>query len=98
MKIKNLLLVAALLPLSTMAATFNNTIQPGQPGYNPSTQNLQQKMQAQQLQQKLKLQSDQQRQQRQIQQQLRQQQNSRQRHQVGENTQQERNANDKVTN
>ena len=75
MKTKYLILGAALLPLFAMANTLNNTNQPGQAGYNPSTQNLQQKMQIQQAQQQLKLQMDQQRQQQQIQNQIRTQQN-----------------------
>ena len=76
MKTKWLVIFAALLPLSGMANTLNNTNNPNLPGYNPSTQRLQQQMQIQQSQQKFKLQMDQQRQQQEIQRQIREQQNS----------------------
>ncbi|WP_158780760.1 DUF2756 domain-containing protein [Pantoea sp. BAV 3049] len=59
---KWLMIFAALVPLSGMANMLNNSNDPDKPGYNPSTQRMQQQMQTQQSQQKLKLQQDQQRQ------------------------------------
>ena len=54
---KWLIVIAALLPLSSMANMLNNTSQPNQPGYNPSQQRMQTQMQEQQ-----KLRQDQQQQ------------------------------------
>ncbi|WP_261642550.1 DUF2756 domain-containing protein [Erwinia mallotivora] len=59
---KWLLIFTVLAPLSGMANMLDNSNEPNQPGYNPSTQRLQQRMLSQQSQQKLKLQQDQQRQ------------------------------------
>ncbi len=58
---KWLMVCAALVPLSGMANMLNNN-DPNMPGYNPSTQRVQQQMQTQQFQKKLMLQQDQQRQ------------------------------------
>ncbi|MCU5771223.1 DUF2756 domain-containing protein [Erwiniaceae bacterium BAC15a-03b] len=57
-----LIIFAALVPLSGMANTLNSTNDPNKPGYNPSQQRMQQKMQTNQQQQMLKLKQDQQRQ------------------------------------
>ncbi|QDY40627.1 DUF2756 domain-containing protein [Candidatus Pantoea soli] len=59
---KWLIVIAALLPLSSMANMLNNTSQPNQPGYNPSQQRMQTQMQVQQQQQQQKLRQDQQQQ------------------------------------
>ncbi|MCX8959502.1 DUF2756 domain-containing protein [Erwinia psidii] len=59
---KWLLVFVALMPLSSIANMLNNGNDASQPGYNPSTQRVQQHMLIQQSQQQLKLQQDQQRQ------------------------------------
>lgn len=76
MKTKLLIVLAALLPLSGMATMLNNNNNPNQPGYNPSTQRLQQQMQIQQSQQQLKLRLDQQRQQQDLQRKIQEQRDS----------------------
>ncbi|MEN4911651.1 DUF2756 domain-containing protein [Erwinia amylovora] len=76
MKTQWLVIFAAILPLSGMANMLNNGNNSQQPGYNPSTQRLQQQMQNQQSQQKLKLQQDQQRQQQDLQRKLQEQRDS----------------------
>lgn len=72
---KWLIICAALLPLSGIANTVNNN-QPGQQGYNPSTQRMQTEMQNQQSRQKYKMQQDQQRQSQDLQQRMQEQRNS----------------------
>ena len=59
---KWLIVIAALLPLSSMANMLNSTTDPNKPGYNPSQQRMQSQMQTQQQQQQLKLKQDQQQQ------------------------------------
>ncbi|AUX71220.1 DUF2756 domain-containing protein [Erwinia pyrifoliae] len=76
MKTQWLIVFAAMLPLSGMANMLNNANNSQQPGYNPSTQRLQQQMQNQQSQEKLKLQQDQQRQQQDLQRKLQEQRDS----------------------
>ncbi|MDZ7279781.1 DUF2756 domain-containing protein [Pantoea eucrina] len=59
---KWLIVIAALLPLSSMANMLTNTNEPYKPGYNPSQQRMQTQMQGQQQQQQQKLRQDQQQQ------------------------------------
>ncbi|CCG88920.1 DUF2756 domain-containing protein [Erwinia piriflorinigrans] len=76
MKMQWLVVFAAMLPLSGMANMLNNGNNSQQPGYNPSTQRLQQQMQNQQSREKLKLQQDQQRQQQDLQRKIQEQRDS----------------------
>ncbi|WP_342754406.1 DUF2756 domain-containing protein [Pantoea sp. MBD-2R] len=72
---KWLLVCAVLVPLSGMAKMLNNN-DANQPGYNPSTQRMQQQMQTQQTQQKLQLQQQQQQQSQDLQRKVQEQRNS----------------------
>lgn len=73
---KWLIVVAALLPFSSMANSLDNTNQPNQPGYNPSQQRIQAQMQAQQQQLQQKLRQDQQQQTQQLQRKMQEQRDS----------------------